>query len=189
MGIYYKGNIMGNASHMRQEMKRSNTNLGFDIDVTNGEWDLESTNMIGMVYIKVGQSPQIVNGLGLRENLHETILKKHIQQKQLWWVSKIGKYWPCVNDTILENWGKVPQKTLVLSEKMRCSAIASRQMGLAQKTGTESWHCTCSFTNYTKIESTILRSKNSIDILHVVGSFWHSNFLGISNFVTHFGMV
>lgn len=54
---------------MRQEMKRSNTNLGFDIDGINGERDLEPTNMIRMVYIKVGQSPQI----GLRENLHETI--------------------------------------------------------------------------------------------------------------------
>ena len=82
MGIYYKGNIMGNASHMRQEMKRSNTNLGFDIDVTNGEWDLESTNMIRMVYIKVGQSPQIVNGLDYGKTCTKPY-KKNIQQKQL----------------------------------------------------------------------------------------------------------
>ena len=82
MGIYYKGNIMGNTSHMRQEMKRSNTNLGFDIDVTNGEWDLESTNMIRMVYIKVGQSPQIVNGLDYGKTCTKPY-KKNIQQKQL----------------------------------------------------------------------------------------------------------
>ena len=77
MGIYYKGNIMGNTSHMRQEMKRSNTNLGFDIDVTNGEWDLESTNMIRMVYIKVGQSPQIVNGLDYGKTCMKPYKKKY----------------------------------------------------------------------------------------------------------------
>ena len=61
---------------MRQEMKRSNTNLGFDIDGINGEWDLESTNMIRMVYIKVWQSPQIVNGLDYGKTCTKPYKKK-----------------------------------------------------------------------------------------------------------------
>jgi hypothetical protein len=68
MGIYYKGNIMGNTSHMRQEMKRSNTNLGFDIDVINRVNKYDTNGLY-----KGGAISPNCQWIGLRENLHETI--------------------------------------------------------------------------------------------------------------------